>query len=182
MRQTVDLSHFLPNDQGRKTLVYQELKETTGLSENELALEMNLNHLKPGSFTPEWPYVNFYFSIPCRILILREKCYIVECMFQKTENGVLELQNKVAARGCVQKIRSLKYSIQDFIRMSNSLLPLYEHELQSLRSKNFTLYQLSSSRRTMSKFSRKRYVFADGTSLPFFYHGLKSSIEQNSVP
>ena len=65
--------------------------------------------------------------------------------------------------------------------MSNSQLPIYEHELQSLHSKNFVLYQLSSSRRTMSKLSRKRHVFADGTSLPFFYHGLKSSIEENSV-
>ena len=138
---------------------------------------MGKNCRVPGSFKVEWPKSEAFFSVPFRVIVLREKAYIVEAIVKQSLQDPIKLFNKVAARSSCKKLRTGKYGIDKFLELGNSVGPVFEHNLTSLRSKSFQIFQISSSRRTLSKFSRKRFVLKSGKSVPFAFYKIKKSFE-----
>jgi hypothetical protein len=169
LKDIMDLSGYVPRD-GKSSLVFQELMQSWGGTEDELRAELMQNCNRPGSYKPEFPFATEYIALPCHFIALREKAYFMQIMHQKCPGDRMALDGKLAARCGVPKSRMLKYSLEDFLRMSRAERVTYATELTSLRSKQFKLYQLTLTRAEPTTFTRKRFVLSTGESTPFNYY------------
>ena len=166
----MDLSHIKKG----VSFFYNEMKESLNVSEEQLNQMLMKNMGRPGFFELEYSHANSYFSIPIRSFILREKAYGLDVLVQRGENMPMQLITKIAARCGVHKARTLKYGIDDLIRFSKLNHVEHESDLTSLRTKQFTIYEISVKRRVMSIFSRKRVLLDSGKSVPYNYHRIPS--------
>ena len=171
LRDFLDLGGFIPqNDQ--RSLIYEQLLDQWNGQESVLRGELLKNSNRPGSYKPEYPFSTEFISIPSRFLSLREKAYHLEVLHQKTAECSMVVDAKIAARCGIKKSRMLKYTMNDFLRMSDVQKINYVSGLQSLRSKHFHIYQITSSRAEPTTFTRKKYTFKNGRSVPFGYYGI----------
>ena len=101
---------------------------------------------------------------------LREKCYYLSVLHQKTVNSSLQLDGKIASRCAVKKSRMLSYSIADYVRMSEADRVKYVSGLVVLRSKRFRMYEVTLSRAEPIPFSRKRWINENGSFNAFGHY------------
>ena len=170
----MDLSGFVPRPDRPNSLFFEELVnlQKNDYSREDLINELSKNKTAIGKFKLEYPlYESSYMALPIEFISIREKSYYCNILFKKNlgDEGP-SFTGKIVARGAVPKKRSQKFSLEDFKRMGEGNIIESQGRLFSLRSKNFSTYEIMSERRETAPFSRKRYILSSGKSAPYFYH------------
>ena len=174
----MDLSLYCPTESTPRKLVFDELCRAMPGKESYITSELLKNQNKPGSLGLEIPHTGKYFAIPSHIVIVREKCYYIQVLFQMDASSTCQFTQKIAARGSIPKVRCAKFSLTDFEKISDSKKIEYVTGLGGLRSKNFVLYEIEYKRRHVTKFTKKRFMTLSGESFPFHFF-LNDSLEFN---
>ena len=169
LRNIMDLSSYCPTESAPRKLVFDELCRAMPGKELYITSELLKNQNKPGSLGLEIPHTAKYFAIPSHIIIIREKCYYIQVLFQTDVSSTCQFTQKLAARGSIPRIRCAKFSLTDFEKISDSEKIEYVTGLGGLRSKNFILYEIEYKRRHITKFSKKRFMTVSGESFPFHF-------------
>ena len=178
LRDIMDLSLYCPTESTPRKLVFDELCRAMPGKESYITSELLKNQNKPGSLGLEIPHTGKYFAIPSHIVIVREKCYYIQVLFQMDASSTCQFTQKIAARGSIPKVRCAKFSLTDFEKISDSKKIEYVTGLGGLRSKNFVLYEIEYKRRHVTKFTKKRFMTLSGESFPFHFF-LNDSLEFN---
>ena len=160
LRQWVDLSSYIPpRDGSRRSLVFEELLEThKEMNEDELRLEMRQCEGRAGVyFTPEYPRSSAFIAIPSDFLSLREKVYNLRILYKDDEGSQMVSDSKIAARCGVKRSRMSRYTLSDFLRMSEQRKLNYVSNLVSFRSQQYDMHRISVKRCEPTIFSRKKF-------------------------
>ena len=168
----LDLSLFVPaNDaDASKSVMFREIESNWKGDLASLKTLMMSNKNRAGSFKMEFPFCDEYLSVPISFITLREKCYFLSVLHQKTVNSNIQLDGKIASRCAVKKSRMLSYTIADYVRMSETDRVKYVSGLVALRSKRFKMYEVTQSRAEPVPFSRKRWINENGSSNAFGHY------------
>ena len=167
----MDLKAYCPSKDTPEKLIFQELRSShPQLTDEQLVSELNINKNKAGVLGLEIPHTQTFFSIPISVLMIREKCYVIEILHQKSENEEAQITSKVAARGSIPRYRAGKFSLKDFAKFSSAQKIEFSTKLAGLRSKNFKIFEIEYSRRNVTKFSKKRFQSLSGTTYPFNFY------------
>ena len=169
LREHVDLSSYIPTPR-KRSLIFEELIEKTGYSEERLKAEMNLNKSAPGKFGPEFPKTNSFLAIPRHFLSIREKVYFLEVAYKENAESELASTSKSASRCEIKKKHMAQYSLDDYQRMSDATKINYAKNLVSFQSKEFEIHKVTVNRAEPSVFTRKKFQLSNRTSYPFHYY------------
>ena len=180
LKDVMDLSSYLPTTASKRKLVYEELCEAMPGQESYIDSELAKNKSRAGSLGLEIPHTDKYFAIPSHVVIIREKCYYIQVLFQNDAESDCQFSSKLACRGAIPKYRAQKFTLRDFAKFSISEKIEYASSLSGLRSKNFNLYQVDFKRRHVTKFSKKRFMTMSGESFPFNFF-LNETLELNET-
>ena len=176
LRDVMDLSHYIPTKDSPRKLVFSELQVShPELSLEELTYELSKNKQKAGKLSLEIPFTQSFFSIPMQVLLIREKCYAIEILFQKSESDEVQFTSKIAARS-IPRYRAAKFSLKDFAKFSSAEKVEFSRNLAGLRAKNFCMFEIEYSRRNITRFSKKRFQISSGETFPFNFY-LNSELE-----
>ena len=111
LRNIMDLSSYCPTESAPRKLVFDELCRAMPGKELYITSELLKNQNKPGSLGLEIPHTAKYFAIPSHIIIIREKCYYIQVLFQTDVSSTCQFTQKLAARGSIPRIRCAKFSL-----------------------------------------------------------------------
>ena len=111
-----------------------------------------------------------YYALPQSIIIVREKCYLVQCHYQSSPEAPVVYDEKKANRSGVTRARLQHYSEKEYEAMATGSSLTEAHGLATLRSKNFEMFQISYSRHDSHRFSKKRRVYSTGISTPHGFY------------
>ena len=165
----MDLSSYVP-DQGKRSLIFEELLLKTGLPDEELRKIMLKNQNAYGQFAPEYPHSGSYMAMPCHFVSIREKVYFLQVVYQKDENSEMSFGSKSASRCGIKKSRMARYSLTDYQRMSDATQVNYVSSLVSFQSKDFEVHKVTVQRAEPTVFTRKKFVLSNRSSYPFQFY------------
>ena len=173
LRNTVDLSSYIPpSDGSRRSLVFEELMEAyPEMNQDELRAEMRQCEGRCGVyFTPEYPRSSAFIAIPSDFLSLREKVYHLNVVYKEDEGSEMVSDSKIAARCGVKRTRMSRYTLEDFLRMSQQRKLNYVSNLVCFRSKQYDMHRITLKRCEPTIFSRKKFILSNGSSYPHGFY------------